>query len=131
VVLKNRKTVIIEDDPVFSEVVAALFEHRGYQTFAFFNMEDAINGIPHLKPILVIADVFLPGIGGVEGIRLLKSKWPDQKILAMSGGWGGMSAGETLKAIKTIGADGGLIKPFGSEDLDAAMEMLGLPTKLK
>jgi CheY-like chemotaxis protein len=65
----------------------------------------------------VIIDIFRPGIGGIEGIKLIREKHPDAKIIAMSGGFGPMDKEQALKAAKQAGADAVLAKPFLPEEL--------------
>jgi CheY-like chemotaxis protein len=62
-------------------------------------------------------DIFMPGIGGIEGIRLMKERFANCKLISMSGGWSDLRAEHALKAVRKIGADEVLGKPFDLPDV--------------
>tara|TARA_A100001037_G_scaffold181337_1_gene162512 strand:+ start:75 stop:290 length:216 start_codon:yes stop_codon:yes gene_type:complete len=70
---------------------------------------------------VVVTDIFTPGIGGIEGIKLVREARPDTHIIAMSRGWDGMTAANSDLAARKIGANAFLKKPFKIEDLLSAL----------
>ena len=70
---------------------------------------------------VAIADIFTPGIGGIEGIKLVREALSDTHIIAMSSGWDGMTAANSGLAAGKIGANAFLKKPFKIEDLQSAL----------
>ena len=57
------------------------------------------------------------GYGGIEGIERTRAKWPNAKIIAISGGWPNMDKHKALEAARSVGADYALAKPFSEEEL--------------
>ncbi len=73
---------------------------------------------------LVLTDLVMPDKEGIETIMEIRKMYPDQKIVAMSGGGRG-SAGDYLDLAAHLGASRTLEKPFSNEQLlDAVLEVL-------
>jgi DNA-binding NarL/FixJ family response regulator len=47
-------------------------------------MEDALDGIPRQLPDVVLSDIGLPGMSGIEGVRRLRERYPDLVVLMLS-----------------------------------------------
>jgi DNA-binding NtrC family response regulator len=117
--------LVVDDDPFILEFLGAILSGHNFVPILEFSFEDALVQI-RSKPInLVITDLFMPGMGGIEGIKILKSDFPEIKILAMSGGWAGIPAEDAVEAARKIGADAALIKPLKEDYLDIALTDLG------
>jgi DNA-binding NarL/FixJ family response regulator len=78
--------VIIEDLPEIREGLAMLVNGTsGFQvTGAFRTMEDALAGVDACLPDVILTDIGLPGMSGIEGTRLLAAKFPAVPILVLS-----------------------------------------------
>jgi DNA-binding NarL/FixJ family response regulator len=77
---------IVEDQPEVREGLALLIgEARGYKCVgAFPSMEHALEEIGNAPPDVVLADIGLPGMSGVEGARVLKVRFPEIRILMLT-----------------------------------------------
>ncbi|HEY7545335.1 MAG TPA: response regulator transcription factor [Blastocatellia bacterium] len=77
------KVAIIEDHREYRQYLAALV--GGMEGFrcvgSFGSAEEAIKKIPLDVPDLILTDIGLPGMSGIEGIRILKEKYPNILIL--------------------------------------------------
>ena len=87
--LLNRpaiKTVIVEDQRDIREGLGLLINATaGYQCAATYgSMEEALEGIEGDVPDVVLCDIGLPGMSGIEGIRILKERHPGLLLLMLS-----------------------------------------------
>jgi len=80
------KVAIIEDRRDIREGLAVLINGtEGYRcTNSFRSMEDALEAIDHDLPHVVLADIGLPGMSGIEGIRILKERYRDLTMLMLT-----------------------------------------------
>ncbi|HKG97012.1 MAG TPA: response regulator transcription factor, partial [Pyrinomonadaceae bacterium] len=80
------KVAIVEDQREIREGLGRLINGTpGYRcTGIYASMEAAIEKIPHNLPDLVLSDIGLPGIDGINGIRILKDRYPELLILMLT-----------------------------------------------
>jgi len=116
---RAKHVFIIDDEPLARETVADILQSNGFQTAMADDIESVLEF--DMPLVSIVIDIFMPGVGGIEGIRRLREKWPDARIIAMSGGYGDVDKHQALAAAKRIGADDVLPKPFTEEDLLKAM----------
>jgi DNA-binding NarL/FixJ family response regulator len=77
---------IVEDQREFREGLAFLIDGTdGYHcTQRFGSMEEALEGLDRDLPDVVLVDIGLPGISGIEGVRLLKERYPGLPTLMLT-----------------------------------------------
>src|SRR5258708_38833009 len=77
------KVTIVEDHHKFRECLEFLLNNtEGYACAGSFRtMEEALDKIGYALPHLVLLDIGLPGMSGIEGVKLLKERYPDLLIL--------------------------------------------------
>jgi DNA-binding NarL/FixJ family response regulator len=80
------RVAIVEDDEWVRENLASeLGQNTGFSCLgAFRSAEAAIEGIPSLKPDVVLMDINLPGMDGVQCVRRLKELCPDVQFLMLT-----------------------------------------------
>ena len=80
------KVAIVEDQREIRDGLATLIEFTdGFTcTGKFGSMEEAITRIRHNLPHVVLSDIGLPGMDGIEGVRILKEEHPELIILMLS-----------------------------------------------
>jgi DNA-binding NarL/FixJ family response regulator len=102
------KVAVIEDHREYREYLTALL--NGSQGFhcvgSFRSMEEALHRIPGDLPGAVLVDIGLPGMDGVEGMRLLKERYPEMKLLILTV----YEDDERIFAALCAGASGYLLK---------------------
>lgn len=80
------KVAIIEDRREIREGLATLIGFTdGFDCIGRYgSMEEALASVRHRVPDVILSDIGLPGIDGIEGVRILKSQYPDITILMLS-----------------------------------------------
>lgn len=113
----GRRVLLIEDDPAVGEGVAMLLEAEGFRVELAPTGSDALNVIPRFLPDLMILDVGLPDIDGVELYGIIVAKWPEIPVLFSTG------HGDFGLLEETLGASprGYILKPYTIEALLAAI----------
>ena len=118
----NRKRVlIVDDEPTVRRVVRKMLA-KNYIVLEAEDGVEAVNVVRREKPDLVLMDVVMPKMDGVGACRLIKSA-PDTKVVPVI-----MLSARVYeldqKYAKDVGADGYLVKPFGSQELTEAINRL-------
>lgn len=115
--------LIIDDDPAIRRTLRRILERAGHRVV------DAADGSAGLRlvrkhgPMLVITDVLMPEVDGIETIQTLRTEFPHMKILAISGG-GKAGRGSYLSDAELLGADRTMPKPFTPGELVDAVDGL-------
>jgi DNA-binding NarL/FixJ family response regulator len=114
--------VIVEDlDEVREGLNNFISLNRDFKVLdSFKTAEEALYAVPEIKPDVVIMDINLPGINGIECIRLLKDKSPGTQFMMFTVYENDEKVFEALKA----GASGYLLKNTGLPQLAEALKDL-------
>jgi len=110
---RARRAIVVDDTAPVREIYRAVLAKAGYDVFAFETFNAALESPDAIGVDLAILDIFMPGISGIEAIRVVRRGWRGTKILAVSAGLEGrMEASTTLQAADRLGADRVLQKPI-------------------
>jgi two-component system cell cycle sensor histidine kinase/response regulator CckA len=106
--------LLVEDEPAVRAVAARGLEHGGFRVLQASGGAAALELLDgRAPPDLVLTDLMMPGVGGVELARRLRERWPELPILFMSG-----YSVEDLRSQGAIGLERVMIqKPFTPEIL--------------
>jgi DNA-binding NarL/FixJ family response regulator len=109
------RIAIVEDQAPLVESLIELIHRAGEHEVigAYADGEAALEHIPRLKPDLVLMDIGLPGVSGVECVRQLKAILPDLTIVMLTG----YNEGEYLFNSLKAGASGYLLKLSAQDKL--------------
>ena len=116
--------MVVDDNQMFGDLVSKMLMRQGCDNFVCNDYESAIDMLDRSNIALFNVDIFMPGMGGIEGIKKIRDMSPAATIIAMSGGWGGMSAKNSVPAAQKIGADASLEKPFTVKDVESTLQTL-------
>jgi DNA-binding NarL/FixJ family response regulator len=80
------RVVAVEDRRELREGLVALIDGTdGYRCVGSYgSMEDALAGLARDRPDVVLLDIGLPGMSGIDGARMIKSRFPDLRILMLT-----------------------------------------------
>ena len=121
------RILIIDDNADLGMVLRAHLQNAGYPTTVVETARAGLALIEDDEVDLVITDVLMPEVDGIELLRSVKRSRPALPVIAMSGG-GQIAARDLLDMIGQLGADRVLQKPVRRSDLLAAVEsLLGRP----
>ena len=111
----NRKIVVIDDEPSVREVVRGYLERDGYLVYVAGNGRDGLSLAERLHPALVVLDLMLPDISGLEVCRRLRQQRSRLPIIMLTA-----KAEEVDKVVGfELGADDYVTKPFSPRELVA------------
>ena len=106
--------LVVEDDPTISEVVVRYLEREGLHVEAVADGRDALEAAAATWPDLVVLDLMLPGIDGLEVCRRLRSRGPVPVIMLTARG----DEEDRVLGLE-LGADDYVVKPFSPRELTA------------
>jgi DNA-binding response OmpR family regulator len=108
--------LVVDDDPVLTALIGRGLRGAGYQVAEAADGNKAIRAMEAAPHDVVVIDIIMPDREGVETIIDIRARWPNTRIIAMSGG-GRMDPDMFLNLAETFGADALLKKPFKLRDL--------------
>ena len=113
------KVLVVDDEPPIVELVTGYLEREGWSVASAGDGLEALDAVRRLDPDVVVLDVMLPGLDGVEVCRRLRA-FSDAYVLMLT------ARGEEIDRIMglTVGADDYLVKPFSPRELVARIKAL-------
>jgi len=114
----SLRVLVVDDEPAIRRYLSVLLAAQGYSVFEAADGQAAMSAVLADRPDLVILDLGLPDLDGVEITRLLR-EWTRIPIIILS------VRGQEVDKIAALdaGADDYLTKPFGSGELLARMRV--------
>ncbi|MEE4254836.1 MAG: response regulator [Desulfuromusa sp.] len=116
------KILVVEDDESILNLECILLASAGYQASAAMSGNDAFNNIANNPPDLILLDVMLPGLDGLEICKQLKSNAKTQHIPVIF--LSGKSTPADILKGKQVGGDQYITKPFKSATLMNSINQL-------
>ncbi len=112
--------LLVDDDPRLTSALRRTLSYEGYQISTASDGESALNQIRLKPPDLLILDLMLPGINGMEVCRRLRSAGETMAVLMLTAR---DAVADRVSGLET-GADDYLVKPFATEELLARVKAL-------
>jgi DNA-binding NtrC family response regulator len=129
--MKKQNVLIVDDDPDVLDMLERLLQKLDYQTFVAPNGERALEIVDKSKVNVVVSDLVMPEMDGIEFLKRVKSRKGDIPFIMITGHPTIETAVEAIKK----GAYDYLTKPFQVEEvqikIDRALEKSGLSRRIK
>lgn len=121
-VTTRTRLIVVEDDPLLCESLRQLLggEPSFHLMGVFHNAEEALHALPEIKPQMLLSDLGLPGMSGIELIQKAKELLPKMDIIAHTVS----EDRDTVFAAIKAGASGYLIKGSAPREVIEALHSL-------
>src|ERR1700690_89032 len=111
--------LVVDDEPTIAEVVSRYLERAGYRTQIATDGPQALKAAAAHHPDLVVLDLMLPGIDGLEVMRRLREQDPERIAIILLTAKGEES--DRVIGLR-LGADDYVVKPFSPAELVARVD---------
>ncbi|WP_040206941.1 response regulator [Neobacillus jeddahensis] len=113
----KEKILIVDDQFGIRILLNEVFQKEGYQTFQAANGIQALEIVTKHDPDLVLLDMKIPGMDGIEILKRMKVIDPDIRVIIMTA-YGEL---DMIQEAKDLGAITHFAKPFDIDDIRAAV----------
>ena len=110
----TARILVVDDDVALAEMISIVLRGEGYTPQQAFDGQEALTQIPDVKPDLILLDVMLPGLDGIEVCTRIR-EFSGVPIIMLT------AKGDTTDVVKGLesGADDYVVKPFNPKELVA------------
>jgi len=128
--MKSATILVIDDEPNIIQIVSAYFQAEGYTVHSATDGPSGLKAARVFKPDIVVLDIMLPGMDGLELLQQLRRESNDVYVIMLTA-----KSEETDKIVGLLlGADDYLTKPFSARELVARVKAVlrrygGMATK--
>lgn len=116
-----KTILVVDDERSMRESLQILLSRKGYKVVTAENGREGIRELEKSKPDVVLTDISMPDMEGIEFLKAIRSNDKDLPVIVMSGHAMGT---KFLKAAAFLGATATLKKPFSAAALYEAIEGL-------
>jgi len=108
-----EKILIVDDESMVLSMLREVVSHEGYFVSTAKSGEQALDLLRQNVYDLVVSDITMPGISGLELLECVRENWPEIKVIIITG----QGSIETKATAFNLGAEDFLDKPFHFDDL--------------
>jgi CheY-like chemotaxis protein/DNA-binding HxlR family transcriptional regulator len=117
---RRVRLLVVDDDTVFREELSTLLSDWGHQVESVSSAAKALEALAIAEFDVVLSDVRMPRMGGLELLRLVRERWPRIYVVMITG----YATVETAVEAMKLGAFDYLRKPFRSEDVQRVIAFI-------
>src|SRR3954453_19829264 len=109
----GQRVLVVDDDPTVSDVVRRYLERAEFEVTLAVDGQGALDAVTAQRPDLVVLDLMLPGIDGLEVCRRLRADDPQLPVVMLT------ALGDEADRVVglSLGADDYVTKPFSPREL--------------
>jgi signal transduction histidine kinase len=113
-----EKILLVDDEEGIRKVLGIALDDSGYEVLKATNGEEAMLAFREHRPPVVLTDIKMPGMDGIELLQAIKRESPDTEVIMITG------HGDLELAIKSLQLEAAdfITKPINSEALDIALK---------
>lgn len=111
---ENLRVLLVEDDRDLADVTQAALQHEGLEVTVAYDGRQGLDLFERVKPDVVITDLIMPVLDGLQLIRQLLQDRSHPPVIAVS------AVGSRLHTARELGAVEALVKPVDPRELAAA-----------
>ena len=109
----QRRVLVVDDEQVVGQILERFFASRGFSVATAFSGEQALARLQEETFDVVLIDILLPGIHGLEVLKQAKQRLPNAKVAIITG----LEDEELRAKARAHGVDAYVTKPFDFSDL--------------
>ncbi|MFQ5898979.1 MAG: response regulator [Candidatus Methylomirabilia bacterium] len=113
----EKRVLVVDDELEFREMLVEYLQRRGFDTLEAANGHEALFHVQEFRPPVVLLDVWMPGLNGVETLRRIKALPQKTHVVMVSANEDEEQARQTL----TMGASDYVFKPVDYRYLDSVL----------
>jgi len=119
--IQKTRVLVVEDEEVFRDAIVFEFQRKGFLVSSAANGREALEILSKLRIDVVISDIIMPEVNGIELLARVKSINPNLPIVMLMTGYSDI----TSESARSKGADALFSKPFDRKTLvDAVMKLV-------
>ena len=108
------KMLVVDDEIEICDFLKTFFEERNYRVFTAMTGETAIRLVDQESPAIVLLDIKMPGIDGIEVLKRIKTFHPETKVIMVTA----IETRDKIDEATRLGADNYITKPLSLEYLE-------------
>ncbi len=108
------KLLVVDDESEICEFLKSFFEERQYNVVVANSGEQALERVKQEKPQVILLDIKMPGMDGVQTLKEIKAKYPKIKVIMVTA----IETRDKIEECLRLGADNYITKPLSLEYLE-------------
>jgi len=117
---EHQRLLIVDDDKSILEVLGQFFKRKGFDFKVAENGKAALELLENYPFTIVITDLIMPQIDGLELLKIIKESWPGIDVIVMTGYTKNFTYTDVIRA----GASDFVQKPFSLDEIEAKLQRL-------
>ena len=115
----RRRVLVVDDEPELRAVLVEYLQGKGFEVLQAGGGEEALRRLGEFRPHIVLLDIMMPGLSGVETLRRIKTLQPGTAVIMVSAIEDQEAARQTL----VLGAADYVAKPVDFQYLDSVLQV--------